>query len=217
MNMVRAVLIAGLLALVVSVLAIPAMVPAPRFLQLVKADHQVNRHFITQQAAARVLERMLDLHDAAAAQARAPAPAPRSVPAGARAASGLAIDAAVAARLGQAGEQLLRNDYVRSLDGLLLLVIYRLSLGMEFMPVILVFMVIVFVDGSVLRMVRTRQFVAHSPETAGISAAAGVAFGCAGALMLVMPLQMHPMAFLASALLSLYAFSRFIANYHVIR
>jgi hypothetical protein len=34
--------------------------------------------------------------------------------------------------------------------------------------------------------------------------------------MLVMPVEVHPMVFLASSLMSLYAFSRFAANYHVI-
>jgi hypothetical protein len=100
---------------------------------------------------------------------------------------------------------------------MLLLVIYRLSLALEFVPVIFVFMLVVFVDGSVLRMVRTRQFVAHSSEAAGINAAGGVALGCGAAVMLVMPVEVHPMVFLASSLLSLFAFSRFVANYHVIK
>lgn len=214
MNIVRAVLIAGLVALVIAVLAIPAMVPPARFLQIVKAEHQINRNFVTQQAADRVMLRMLDMQDAASEKAK-PTAAPVHQPAAG--ASSVHIDSAVVGRLGQVGDQLLRNDYMRSLDGMLLLVIYRLSLALEFVPVIFVFMLVVFVDGSVLRMVRTRQFVAHSSEAAGINAAGGVALGCGAAVMLVMPVEVHPMVFLASSLLSLFAFSRFVANYHVIK
>ena len=217
MNVVRSVFIAGLLALVISVLAVPAMVSPGRFLQVVKAEHQISRQFITSQAAARVLVRMLDMQDAVASHSHAVPPPAAVAPVVSQRASGIAIDTAVVGRLSQLGGQLLRNDYVRSLDGMLLLVTYRVSLAMELMPVVIIFMLVAFVDGSVLRLVRSRQFVAHSSETASLSAAGGVALVTAGAVMLVVPVQLHPMFFLAVALLSLYAFSRFIAHYHVIR
>jgi len=76
---------------------------------------------------------------------------------------------------------------------------------------------VVAVDGFVLRQVRAKEFVAHSAEKFGGSLIAAIVLGGMVAVCAFLPMQLHPMFFTLSLLAMLFALSRAIANYHVIR
>ena len=73
------------------------------------------------------------------------------------------------------------------------------------------------VDGFVLRQVRAKEFVAHSAEMFGGSLIVAIMLGGMVAVSAFLPMRLHPMFFTLSLLAMLFALSRAIANYHVIR
>ena len=128
-----------------------------------------------------------------------------------------AVDAAMAAQMTQMSMRLFGNPYFRSIDSLFALAAYRLSAIIELLPLLTIFLLVVAVDGFVLRQVRAKEFVAHSAEMFGGSLIVAIMLGGMVAVSAFLPMRLHPMFFTLSLLAMLFALSRAIANYHVIR
>jgi len=79
------------------------------------------------------------------------------------------------------------------------------------------FLVIVAVDGFVVRMVRSKEFIPHSAEMFGGSVVGGIALGSAVVVAWFLPYQLHPMLVVLALLAMLFVLSRAVANYHVMR
>ena len=207
--MIRFVWIASLLAVMCIVLYLPSAVPPERFLQVLKAEHEVNERVWGTVASNRVLSRMLDMQQAAAPVS---APPPPTV----QVAQQPAVNRAMADGVSQMSKRMFDNPYFRSIDALFMLVCYRLSAMVEMLPILIVFALICFVDGYVIRLVRAKEFVAHNAEVYGISGILAVLVFCGVVLASFLPVEFHPGFVLVALLAMLFTLSRAVANYHVI-
>ena len=158
----------------------------------------------------RILRRMLDIQQGSPPLSEPPAPL---VHVGQQP----AVDAAMAAQMTQMSMRLFGNPYFRSIDSLFALATYRLSAIIELLPLLAIFLLVVAVDGFVLRQVRAKEFVAHSAEMFGGSLIVAIMLGGMVAVAAFLPMRLHPMFFTLTLLAMLVALSRAIANYHVIR
>ena len=206
--MIRYVFIAAMLAILCIVLYIPSAVPPERFLDVLRQEHAVMQRTWGPEVADRVLARMLDMQRASAVSA-SPTPVETKQP--------TAVDAAMTAQIGQMSTRLFGNPYFRSIDSLFALVTYRLSATLELLPLLGIFLVIVAVDGFVVRMVRSKEFIPHSAEMFGGSVVGGIALGSAVVVAWFLPYQLHPMLVVLALLAMLFVLSRAVANYHVMR
>lgn len=207
--MIRYVFIAAMLAILCIVLYIPSAVPPERFLDVLREEHAVTQRTWGPEAADRVLARMLDMQQVSAVSAPPPAQVEPQ--------SATAVDAAMTAQIGQMSMRLFGNPYFRSIDSLFALVTYRLSAALELLPLLGTFLVIVAIDGFVVRMVRSKEFIHHSAEMFGGSVVGGITLGSAVVVAWFLPYQMHPMLVVLALLAMLFVLSRAVANYHVMR
>ena len=208
--MIRYVWITAMLAILCIVLYIPSAVPPERFLEVLRAEHALNEHVWGTATAQRILSRMLDMQQAGKQLSDPPAPTVQVAQNG-------AVDAAMAHQVSQMSARLFGNPYFRSIDSLFVLLTYRLSALVELLPLLLIFCLVVAVDGLVVRLVRAREFIPHSAEMFGGSVAGGIALGSAVVVAWFLPLQLHPMFVTLCLLVMLFVLSRALANYHVIR
>ena len=128
-----------------------------------------------------------------------------------------AVDAAMAAQMSQMSMRLFGNPYFRSIDSLFALATYRLSAVVELLPLLPIFLVVVRVDGFVLRRSARRSSSPHSAEMFGGSVVAAIVLGSVVAVACFLPITLHPMFATLCLLAMLFVLSRAIANYHVIR
>jgi hypothetical protein len=208
--MVRYVWIGTMLAILCIVLYIPSASPPERFTAVLRAEHDITRDIWGPVVADRILRRMLDIQQGSLPLSEPPAP---MVHVGQQP----AVDAAMAAQMTQMSMRLFGNPYFRSIDSLFALATYRLSAIIELLPLLAIFLLVVAVDGFVLRQVRAKEFVAHSAEMFGGSLIVAIMLGGMVAVSAFLPMRLHPMFFTLSLLAMLFALSRAIANYHVIR
>jgi cation transport ATPase len=207
---IRVVWIAALISILCIVLYIPSAYPPDRFLQVVRNEHAANQLVWGDAAASRIMSRMLDLHQVSKPLSEPPSQA-------LAAAAQPAIDAAVANQMAQVSTRLFGNPYFRSIDALFVLVYYRLSSLIEVLPLLLVFLFVVAVDGLVLRVVRSKDFESHSAEMFGFSLLSAIALSSALVVSLFVPFQLHPMLIALSLLLIFFVLSRALSNYHLMR
>ncbi len=208
--MVRYVWIGTMLAILCIVLYIPSASPPERFTAVLRAEHDITRDIWGPVVADRILRRMLDIQQGSLPLSEPPAP---MVHVGQQP----AVDAAMAAQMTQMSMRLFGNPYFRSIDSLFALATYRLSAIIELLPLVAIFLLVVAVDGLVLRQVRAKEFVAHSAEMFGGSLIVAIMLGGMVAVSAFLPMRLHPMFFTLSLLAMFFALSRAIANYHVIR
>jgi hypothetical protein len=158
--MVRYVWIGTMLAILCIVLYIPSASPPERFTEVLRAEHAASREIWGPAVADRILRRMLDIQQGSPPLSEPPAP---MVHVGQQP----AVDAAMAAQMTQMSMRLFGNPYFRSIDSLFALAAYRLSAIIELLPLLTIYLLVVAVDGFVLRQVRAKEFVAHSAEMFG--------------------------------------------------
>jgi hypothetical protein len=207
---IRYVWIAALVSILCIVLYIPSAVPPDRFLQVLRDEHAVNERVWGHAAAARIMSRMLDMQQVAKPLSDPPS---NAAVAGAQP----AIDAAVANQMSQVSTRLFGNPYFRSIDSLFVLVFYRLSALVECLPLVAVFFFVVAADGLAIRLVRAKEFIAHSAEMFGVSVVVSIALLSTLVVAFFLPLQLHPMLVTLTLLGMFFMLSRAIANYHLIR
>jgi len=207
---IRCVWIGAMLVILSIVLYIPSAVPPERFLDVLRVEHAVNGRVWGDAAAARIMSRMLDMLHGSGSISEPPPPT-------VQVARQPSVDVAMANQLGQMSVRLFGNPYFRSIDALMALVAYRLSAVFELIPLLLIFVVVVAIDGFVVRLVRAKEFVPHSAELFGASVITGMLIGASVVIGFFLPFQLHPL-FAAVALLAMFfVLSRALANYHLIR
>jgi len=204
--MIRFVSTASLLALLVLVLYLPSACPPQRFIEQVRIEAGLNNAIWGKEHATRILARMLDIQATTKKGNPVPSIADAPSPAGA--------DAAVANEMRQVNRRLFNNPYFQSIDALLILATYRLSALVEWLPVLLVFMLAVLFDGFLVRIIKSKEFGQHNPEVYALNASAAIMTACATVLAFVLPITLHPLA-LPMVPLSISIFmSRAVANFH---
>lgn len=86
--------------------------------------------------------------------------------------------------MSEVNTRLFNNPYFRSIDTLLALATYRFSAFVEWLPVLLVFMVAALFDGFLLRIIKSKEFLQHNPEMYALQACAAIVTVCARSLRL---------------------------------
>lgn len=204
--MIRFVSTTSLLALLVLVLYLPSAYPPQRFIDQLRTEHTLMVDFWGDDQAMRVLSRMFDLQ-ATAVQA-SPIPSSTEVPAPKPG------DLAVAKQMIDVHNRLFNNPYFRSVDTLLVLATYRVAVLIEWLPVLLVFMLAVLCDGFLVRTIKSKEFRQHNPEVFGLYVCAAIMTVCATVLAFVMPVTLHPLAICAVPVAISIFVSRALADFH---
>jgi hypothetical protein len=210
---IRWVWIGSLLALLGMVLYIPSAATPEELIGVIRAEHRMNERLWGPEGAERIMVRMLDLQ-AGARQVSAPplAAQPRIASSGASDAAG--VNAAMATQLGQMGGRLFNNAYFRSIDSLLVLVLYRVASLLQLLPLVLAFALACAVDGIVVRIVRSKEFIQHSPEMYALTACVAIILVCSVILAAVLPIAIQPLYFAGVLLCAGFVLSRTVANFH---
>ena len=204
--MIRFVSTASLVALLVLVLYLPSAYPPERFIDQLRAEHALMVEFWGREHAMRTLSRMLDWQAAAIQASPVPSPADAS--------AANPVDLAVAKQMAEVNLRLFNNPYFRSIDTLLALATYRLSVLIEWLPPLLVFMLAALFDGFLVRIVKSKEFRQHNPEMFALHACAAIMTASATVLTFVLPVTLHPLMFSAAPIAICVFASRALADFH---
>jgi hypothetical protein len=204
--MIRVVATASLLALLILVPYLPAVYPPQRFIQQIRVEAGLNASVWGEKRALRILARMLDMQTTTAHASPVPAMADAPIVAG--------VDPAVASEMQQVNRRLFNNPYFRSIDALLALAAYRLSSLVEWLAILVVFMLAVLFDGLLLRIVKSKEFVLHNPELYALHACAAIMTACVTVVALVIPITLHPLMLPIVPVAISFFLSRATAHFH---
>jgi Domain of unknown function (DUF4400) len=204
--MIRFVSTVSLLALLALVLYLPSAYPPEHFVQQLRSEHGLNVAFWGEEHATRSLARMLDFQSTA--QQVSPVPTMTEAPAANSA------DAAVANEMSQVNKRLFNAPYFRSIDTLLALATYRFCALLEWLPVLLVFMLAVLFDGFLVRIVKSKEFLQHNPEVYALHACAAIVTGCGTVLALVLPVTLPPIVLAFAPVVICVFLSGAVRNFH---
>ena len=204
---IRGTAITCLVVLLLSILYFPAVHPPEYFLEQVRLEYALNAEFWGQKQAMQVLDATLSAHADTAVDNVLPGgfmETSRSSP----------IEQPIERSFRDVSDRIRTNQYVSSIEALLVLATYRLLVLLHGLAIPLLFAAAAMVDGLVRRAVKAKQFQHHNPEVfAACTAAAVLVFG-ALALALVGPWTVHPLVWVCVPLL-LGIFGRSaIANFH---
>lgn len=185
MSLLRSVALA-LAALLVYVLYLPAADPPEFFLQLLRTERAFNATFWGEDDEYRILGRALRLY--ARRDDLTPTAfvsAPSDAPAGGSPVSAQPMSAVV--------ERLLHNRYGQGFDALLLLAGYRCAVLAQWLPWIGGFVLIACFDACMVRIIRSKEFLAPSPTRFALCASGATLALVLGLLLLVCPTAIHPL------------------------
>ncbi len=206
--MIRITSIVGLAALLTMALYVPAAHPPERFLDQLRHDHASIVELWDAAVAARILDTALGLQDSA----RRAAPSPHAAPS---AASAAAVDTAVAHEMSSVSQRLFDNAYFRSIEALFLLAMLRLGTMAHALPWLLPFVVAVFADGQVSRLIKAREFGQHDPEVFALAIATAIALSCVTFVALLVPAEIPVIAWPAAPLIVALLAGRALACFHL--
>lgn len=183
--MIRAVAILSLVILLILVLYVPSAHPPERFLALLHDEHLIATGYWGFQPATLMLDRAVRMQEAAANVT--PIPAAKDAP------STSAVDGAVLLEMTSVNQRLFNNPYFRSVDALLLLASYRLSTLLEWLPLLVAFVMAAIADGGFARFIKAQEFQQHDPEMFAWYASLGIVMLCATVIGFVLPMRLHPL------------------------
>ncbi|MCG2583896.1 DUF4400 domain-containing protein [Massilia sp. TS11] len=209
--MIRAIFVAGLVAALAYALWIPAHYPPADLIAVMRAEYGANAASWGRGPALDVLTRALAWQDGPAA------PAVSATPPGGAAAPGPARAPAltpVVASLDKAVAGLTRNAYVRGLDCLRVLALFRLAALVQWLPLGAVFAVPTLIDGAMRRIVKSKEFRQHHPELFIAALAALALTVCALIIACIWPMPLPPLLMPAFPCLAAWLLRGALANYH---
>lgn len=204
--MIRVVSIAALLCLLVLVLYLPSAHPPERFLAQIRTEHQVMEQLWGEAPALRILDRALRLQDAAGEATPVPAAAGASVASG--------VDGAVAREMAFVNQRLFGNSYFRAIDALVLLAAFRASAMFEWMPWLAVAAFAALTDGTIVRLIKAKEFRHHDPELFALFAGLAIMSACAAVVALVVPVTMPPLLMPVVPIAVAVLVAMALANFH---
>ncbi|EER62113.1 conserved hypothetical protein [Acidovorax delafieldii 2AN] len=204
--MIRAVAVISLVLLLILVLYVPAVHPPERFLEQLRSEHQVAVDFWGAEPAYRMLDRAIKMQSHAAEAS--PLPALRDMP------KPQGVNRAVAAEMGSVNQRLFNNTYFRSVDALLMLASYRLSSLLEWLPWLIPLALAAGIDGLLLRVVRSKEFLLHDPEMFAVWCSLLIITGCATVVAFVLPIRVHPAMLAGSPIAMMVLLGRALTHFH---
>ncbi|KQW93217.1 hypothetical protein ASC94_11115 [Massilia sp. Root418] len=183
--MIRVVSIASLLALLVLVLYLPSATSASAFFDRVRAEHALHGAAWGQGHAQTALARALAVVERPVAAPLMQADSAKQGRAG----------TAAGRQLDTVGHRILGSGYLRSLNALLLLAVFRLAVLAQLAPGLLMLAGACLTDGLVRRWVKSREFSRHHPEIWIASVSLGWLAVCGAVICSVLPIAV-PVALL---------------------
>ena len=102
----------------------------------------------------------------------------------------------------------------RSVDALLMLASYRLSSLLEWMPWLIPLMLAAGIDGLLLRVVWSKEFLLHDPEMFAVWCSLSIIAGCVTVVAFVLPVQWHPAMLAGSPIAMTMLLGRAIMHFH---
>lgn len=197
----------ALAALLVYVLYLPAANPPERLLQQMRTEHALNVTFWGEDDALRILARSLSLY----ARQDDLAPAAFALTPGVAPAAG---NAAVAQQMSAVVQRLLHNRYGQGFDAVLLLATYRFSILAQWLPWVAGFVSIACFDGYLVRIIRSKEFLEHSPLRFAFCAIGATLALALTLLFLVVPTSINPMLLGCGPLATGALVARAISHFH---
>lgn len=198
------------LILTVIVLYLPAVHPPERFVAQLRQEHAINVAYWGVDPAHQILARTLDwqasLGDSSIAKTELEAQAVTDALS--------PVDRAVAGEMSKVANKLWHNAYFSSVEALMTLALYRLSVLMQWWPVGVLLAVALLFDGFVVRVVRSREFVQLNPEKFGLCLLVLIATVCATFITVVLPVTLHPLTLFAAVVVASVTSRGIVANYH---
>jgi len=181
------ILVITLCVVLVYTLYLPSANPPERFLQQMRMEHELNVAFWGEDHAHQILERSLSLYAqqdnlAPAAFASTPSVAVKDV------------NAAVANQMSDVVQRLFHNSYAQGFDAILLLATYRFSVLVQWLPWVATFVLIACFDGYLVRIIRSKEFLEHSPMRFALCAIGATLALALTLLLLFIPASIHPLA-----------------------
>jgi|GEM_PF-441935 len=168
------------------ILYLPSTNPPERFLDQLRVEHDLNITFWGEGHAVRVLDRMLNMQSDLQKSGLAP-------PSSATPPSANPMDAALAMQVSQMTERMFKNQYFESIKTLLVLASYRFAEFIEWLPVMSIFILAAWFDGSIRRIVKGKEFLQHNPEIFGLCTCLVILILCSTVVAFVVPLTLHPL------------------------
>lgn len=197
-------MLASLCTILAMILYLPSAHQPADFIEQIRVEHAHNSAFWGRNHAAKAIARMLSWYDT-------PRAAPLMPPV--KAAEKRA-DAVAKAQMEQVSHRLLRTGYVRSLDALAALGLYRVATIIEILPVVLILLAASITDGMVCRAIKSCEFMQHNPEIFSTCVCLIIALTCAAAIGLIYPSAVHPLALPAAMFANAALSGLALANYH---
>lgn len=191
----------------VVILYVPSAHPPERFLDQMRVEHELAVRFCGAQCATRILSRMLDLHAGAPATSPLAGAFAHPLPVN-------RVDAAIASQLSQVTDRLFNNRYFKSIEALFVLVTYRFSGLLDWLPLSAVFIVAAGCDGAMRRIVKSKLFLQHSAESFAVCICLTIVAVCSLVVALVVPLTVDPWLLAATPILAALFGSQAIAHFH---
>lgn len=207
--MIRIIWIGALTSVLCLVLWVPSAYSPQQLMDALRAEHDINTTLWGSDAALTILERTLDFNSSTG---KFSVPPPES-----RIDGQPGLDQAMASEFAQMNMRLFGAPYFKSLDSMFALATYRAATLLHFLPLLLVFMVISFTDGLVVRSVRAREFVPPSSEIFIASAASAIALLALVLIAFFVPHSFNPLYRIVALVLMLFLLSRALADYHKLR
>jgi uncharacterized membrane protein (UPF0136 family) len=103
------------------------------------------------------------------------------------------LDSAVGGEMSAVNARLFYSPYFRSVDDLLLLATFRVLVLLEWPHWLALVCTVALVDVGIVRSIKTRQFLHHSPEAFGAYATSIIVLVCATVLALVLQITLPPL------------------------
>jgi hypothetical protein len=167
-------------------LYLPSAYPPESFVEQLRTEHGLNAAFWGEEHAHQLLQSSLALY----------AHQSEVVPAAFASSPGAAVNdtnAVVAHQMSEVLERVFHNRYTQAFDALLLLAAYRLYALLQWWQWITAFILIACFDGYLVRVIRSKEFLEHSPMRFALCAIGATLALALALLLLVMPVSVHPL------------------------
>ena len=189
------------------VLYLPSVYPPERFVEEIRSQHELNAAFWGEGRAHELLGRSLSLY----------ARRDELTPAAFASTSGVTAtdaNAAVAHQMSEVLERIFHNRYTQAFDALLLLAAYRLSALLQWWQWVAAFALIACFDGYLVRLIRSKEFLEHSPMRFALCAIGATLALALMLVLLVMPVSIGPLVPGCVALAVGIFFAKAISHFH---
>lgn len=204
--MIRIVAIASLTAVLIIVLYLPSTHPPTYFMALLRQEHEVNMRFWGDRHGLAIMERMLEMQASYAESS--PLPQQGASPAAEGA------NQAVADEMTKVGQRLFNSPYFRSIDALFALALYRLATLWEGFKDVWIIGIAVLVDSFFVRTIKAKEWRHHNPEMFALYICGSIITACGVFIALVLPVNIQPHIWVASAFMLWLFASRAVVHFH---